>query len=358
DTTMRRVGGLTNADGTFLLEAAPGRYSLQIRALSYTRKRIDGIVVEAGRLLPFSTALTPEAIRQEEVVVEANLRRNTERSMLAARQKAVTVGDAVSAEQVRKSPDKDAAEVLRRVTGLTVSDGKYVYVRGLGERYSSTEVDGVRIASPEENKRVVPLDLVPSNLLDNIVVQKTYTADRPGEFGGGDVQVHTKDFPGKRIWSVAVLQGYAAGVTFEPRRTYASTGADVWGYGSGARSIPDAVYDVAGNSPLVLRGLDPTRGFPKSPLAEGGKSFENAWCRNSANAVPNGAYSGNYGDEFKLLGHPLGLIGSLTYGRSFEERDESQRLFASGTDTVYDYAVQRDKESVLVGGLAGISYRL
>src|SRR5262249_23360222 len=247
DTTMRRVGGLTNADGTFLLEAAPGRYSLQIRALSYTRKRIDGIVVEAGRLLPFSTALTPEAIRQEEVVVEANLRRNTERSMLAARQKAVTVGDAVSAEQVRKSPDKDAAEVLRRVTGLSISEGKYVFVRGLGERYSSTEVDGVRIASPEQNKRVVPLDLLPANLLENIVVQKTYTADRPGEFGGGDVQVHTKDFPGKRTWSLSISQAYSADVTFGRQLTYQGSPGDIFGFGNNARRIPDLVNAMGGN---------------------------------------------------------------------------------------------------------------
>src|SRR5204863_657006 len=97
-------------------------------------------------------------------------RENTEASRLAGRKKAVSVGDAVSAEQVRKSPDKDAAEVLRRVTGLSVADGKYVFVRGLGERYSSTEVDGVRIASPEQNKRVVPLDLLPAGLLENIGV--------------------------------------------------------------------------------------------------------------------------------------------------------------------------------------------
>ena len=98
--------------------------------------------------------------------------------------------------------------MLRRVTGFPSPTARYVFVRGLGERYSSTEVDGVRIASPEQNKRVVPLDLLPANLLENMVMQKTYTADRPGEFGGGDVQVHTKDFPGDRTWQFSVSQGY------------------------------------------------------------------------------------------------------------------------------------------------------
>jgi len=195
DTTMHKVGGLTNADGTYLLEAPAGRYTIQIRALSYGVKRVEGLVVTDGQVTQFDTALKPEAIQQPEIVVEANAKQNTESSMLSARKRASTVGDAVSAEQVRRSPDKNTAEVLRRVTGLTVADGKYVFVRGLGERYSSTEIDGVRIASPEQNKRVVPLDLVPANLLENVVVQKTYTSDRQGEFGGGDVQVHTKDFP-------------------------------------------------------------------------------------------------------------------------------------------------------------------
>ena len=123
DTTMRKVGGLTNADGTFLLQAAPGRYALQVTAMSYARKRVEGLVIQAGQLLPFSTALAPEAIQQEEIVVEARLKQNTEASLLSARKKAASVGDAVSAEQVRRSPDKDAAEVLRRVTGLSVSEG-------------------------------------------------------------------------------------------------------------------------------------------------------------------------------------------------------------------------------------------
>src|SRR5262249_42818448 len=159
--------------------------------------------------------LSPEAIKQPEIVVEAKARSNTEAALLAARKKAPAVGDAISAEQVRKSPDKDAAEVLRRVTGLSIGGGKVGCGRGLGERYSSTEVDGVRIASPDQNRRVVPLDLIPAKLLESIVVQKTYTADRPGEFGGGDVQVRTRDFPGKRTWAFSLSQDFVEGVTFQ-----------------------------------------------------------------------------------------------------------------------------------------------
>ena len=357
DTTMRKVGGLANADGTFLLEAEAGRYAIQIRALSYQRKRIEGLLLVAGQLLPFQTGLQSDAIQQEEIVVEAKARQNTEASMLVARRKSTSLGDAVSAEQVRRSPDKDAGEVLRRVTGLSVSDGKYVFVRGLGERYSSTEVDGVRIASPEQNKRVVPLDLLPANLLENIVVQKTYTADRPGEFGGGDVQVKTKDFPGSRTWSFSVSQGELEGTTFRDRRTYRSSNSDLFGFGADSRGIPDEIRRVAGDRPLFLSN-DPARGFKKSTLAELGKSFSNVWSTNNERTIPNGSYSVTYGDEFRLFGRSLGLIESWSLSRSFSQRDESQRFFSDRTDTLYDYAVQRDKESVQLGGVSGLSYRL
>jgi outer membrane receptor protein involved in Fe transport len=353
DSTQRPIGGMTNADGTFLLEAPPGRYRLRIRAISYRPKIQDGIVLAANELLPFHTALAPEAIQQEEIVVEARRKDDNEASLLKARQKAAVVGDAVSAEQVRRSPDKDAAEVLRRVTGLSVSDGKYVFVRGLGERYSSTEVDGVRIASPEQNKRVVPLDLLPANLLENIVVQKTYTADRPGEFGGGDVQVRTKDFPGRRTWQFSLSQGYAEGVTFRSLQTYRATRADIFGFGADARKIPNAVREVAGSQKLVLGT------FSKATLAEVAKSFRNIWSPVSDQSIPGASYSATFGDEFKVLGRPLGIIESWSLSRASDLETEQVRFFErSLTEPTIDYAVTRSRESVQLGGISGLSYRL
>jgi outer membrane receptor protein involved in Fe transport len=356
DTTLKRVGGLTNADGSFLLEALPGHYVLRVRALSYSTLEVNDIVIEAGKLLPFDATLTPEAIQQKEIVVEATARTNTDASILAVRKKAIAVGDAVSAEQVRRSADKDAGEVLRRVTGLTLADGKYVFVRGLGERYSSTEVDGVRIASPEQNRRVVPLDLVPANLLDNIVVQKTYTADRPGEFGGGDVQVHTKDFPGGHTWSLKFAQTANAGVTFHDRVTYPTDANDMWGFGAAGRQLPDPIVAAGTAYPLVPGS--PPFGQPVGTLASLARSFANIWSPTTANTLPNGTYAATYGNEFKPLGHDLGVIASGSFTRSFDHRDESQRLFASGPDTSYDYAVSRSTASAKLGALSKLSYRL
>ena len=342
DTTQKPLGRMSNADGTFLIEAPAGRYKLQIMLLSYAKKTID-VEIVAGQILPVNAALTPEAIQQKEIVVEAKAKENNEISMLAARKKATAVGDAVSAEQVQKSPDKNAAEVLRRVTGLSVSDGKYVFVRGMGERYSSTDVDGVRIASPEENKRVVPLDLFPSNLIENVVVQKTYTADRSGEFGGGDVQIHTKDFPGGRTWSLSIAPGVESGVTFHDRR----------GNPAGSEGIPAAVNELGGGKKLIQGQI------PQSTLVDIGRAFSPIYSPRDTRTIPNATYTGTYGDEYQVFGHPLGLITSFSYDRHFYDQTETERLFRSASaDTVYNYDVSRSTASKQLGTVGGLSYRI
>lgn len=342
DTTMQKVGALSNADGTFLLKAAAGRYTLQIRALSYARKRIENLELAEGQLLPFSTTLEPEAIQQKEIVVEATAKQNTEASVLATRRKATTVGDAVSAEQIRRAPDKNASDVLRRVTGLSVSEGKYVFVRGMGERYNSTEVDGVRIASPEQGKRVVPMDLFPSALIDNIVVQKTWSADRSGEFSGGDVQLHLKDFPGKRAWSFSVSQSMTDGTTFKNRLSYASSNRDVLGFGTSSRKLPDGAIPVS----LALSTYSAS-------------VFGNIWSPKSMKTIPNGSYALTYGDELKPFGKSIGVIQAITLSRSFDQRDEVER-FANGTDpsdVTSTYSGQRSNESVQLGANTKLSLR-
>lgn len=355
DSTLRKVGGLSNADGTFLLLAPAGKYAFQVRALSYAKTILDEVELRDGELLPFDLALVPEAILQKEVVVEAKAKQDTEASVLAIRRRAATVGDVVSAEQMRRAPDRNASDVLRRVTGLSVADSRYVYVRGMGERYNSTEVDGVRVVSPEQNKRVVPMDLFPAALLDNIVVQKAWSADRSGEFSGGDVQVHLKDFPGKRSWSFSMSQGWAPGTTFRDRLTYASSRGDVFGFGAAARALPGLVGEIAGDKPLTQGS--PPHGFPAGTLETVEKAFTNVWTPMNVRAIPNGSYALTYGDELSLLGRPLGLIQSWTLSRSFDQRDEIQRFTDDGLVADSEYQMKRSTESVQLGGNASLSFR-
>jgi hypothetical protein len=140
------------------------------------------------------------------------------------------------------------------------------------------------------------------------VVQKTCTADRPGEFGGGDVQVHTRDFPGRRVWSLSVSQTDVSGVTFHDRATYSSTAADLFGFGAAARDIPAAI----GDRPLVL-GNPFGPYYKRSQLAVFAREFDSVWSPGTTRAIPNAGYTATYGDEFKLL---AASPGSATASRA------------------------------------------
>jgi outer membrane receptor protein involved in Fe transport len=360
DPAGKRSGGQTNADGTFTLEADPGVYVLQVRSISYRTKQVTGVTVVAGKTDRLDVALDSEALEQDEVVVEARAVTNTEGALLNARKKAAAVGDAVSAEQVRRSPDRDVADVLKRVTGASVVDNKFVYVRGLGERYSSTSIDGVRVTSPEPAKRVVPLDLIPANLLDNVVVQKTYTADRPGEFGGGDVQVQTKAFPGQRVYGFSLSQAWSEETTFRNGfMTYDGASGDAWGFGSSGREAPDLVRNWAADRKAQL-SFDPANGFRGDSVETMGRSFRNVWSPRSTTPGPNGAAQLNFGDELQVAGRALGVVGSLSWSRNRSYDDEGQFFYENGADqdTAASYAIERSNESVLFGGTGGVSYRV
>ena len=135
--------------------------------------------------------------------------KGSEATSLNKQRKADFVSDAITSEQIQKSTDSNAAEALQRVTGLSVVQGKYVFVRGLGERYSSTQVNGASVGTPEPNKKVVPLDVFPAGALDNITVQKTYTPDQEGEFAGGVIDLSTHDFVSGRSFTQTINVGYS-----------------------------------------------------------------------------------------------------------------------------------------------------
>jgi outer membrane receptor protein involved in Fe transport len=358
DTSQPRTGGLTQADGTFRIPVPPGAYRIVVQAISYRTFESSLLEVAEGASVRVEVVLEPDAIQQEEIVVEGQAAKDTEAGLLTERRKAGVVQDAISAQEIRRTPDIDAGEVLRRVTGVTLQDGRYVFVRGMGERYSSAEVDGVRLASAEENKRVVGMDLLPAPFLDNVVIQKTYSVDRPGEFGGGDVQVRTLSIPEREVFTLGLLAGLTGGTSFQGVSGYDGYGTDLVTFGGSFRDFPEYVQQFAGNEPLVPEGLGSTLGFPIDSLALFGSSFRNVWSTASRKASPNGGIKQSYGNSFPLFGRRLGVVESFLWGRSERYREGADRFYVSQNDTIYDLATTRSSVSARLGGLAALSYEL
>jgi hypothetical protein len=362
DTSGVAAGGaLTKADGTYRLPASPGTYRLVVSYVSH--RPAKSALVEIAEGAPPVTrdfALVPDAVKLETIQVTATVIRDSEAALLAKQRRAPAISDAVSSQQIARSTDSNAAEVLQRLTGLSVVGGRYVFVRGLGERYSATQINGATIGTPEPNKRVVPLDLFASGLLDNIVVQKTYTPDQPGEFGGGVVNVSTRDFPGHRITSFSLSSSYNSRTTGRAFYGYDGGGRDFLGFDDGTRALPRIVERLAGSSKITPRSFISHQGFSADTLALLGRSFSRTWDRKTSRALPATGFSGTYADELKVLGRQLGLLGSVSYSGARETRQSEDNTYLLDPLLELDtaYRTVSSTASVLWGGIANTSYRL
>ncbi|MDX1618690.1 MAG: carboxypeptidase-like regulatory domain-containing protein, partial [Balneolaceae bacterium] len=183
------IGDATDIDGTYTISALdPGTYSVTVTYVSYTKTTISGVKVDAGGVTTLNVQLEPQTLGLDEITVMADAATNSEAGLLAMQRKSIAVQDGLSSEYLTKTGDGNVASAIKRVTGVTLLNGKDIFVRGLGNRYSNVQLNGAQIPSTNPNKKEAPVDLVSSGLVDNIVVQKTFTPDQPGEFSGGSVQ--------------------------------------------------------------------------------------------------------------------------------------------------------------------------
>jgi outer membrane receptor protein involved in Fe transport len=229
------------------------------------------------------------------------------------------------------------------VTGVTVVDEKYVYVRGLGERYGAAMLNGAALPSPEVDRKVVPLDLIPSSFLENVVTSKTFTPDQRADNAGGVVQLNTR-----RATGLAML-GLGARLEYNS----VSTTADGLLYSGGLRGLPGTlpsdrpVQEAAGLSPTDLESI--------------GESFGRPWGPGASRLPVNQHYSAALGSELSLFGQSLGFFGSFNYGNEYANDAEivERVLSASGAaDPEVDYRGQATNHSVRLGGLLTASYSL
>ncbi|MEE4244136.1 MAG: TonB-dependent receptor plug domain-containing protein, partial [Kangiellaceae bacterium] len=175
---------------------------------------------------------------EEDVVVGTRLQ-GTAQAVLEERKDQAFVADILGAEQISRTGDSDAAGALRRVTGLTLVDGRFIYVRGLGERFSSTQLDGFNVPSPDPTRSVLPLDLFPSRIIESLSVQKSYSPDLPAQFAGGNVDIRLKSIPVEAIFELRAQAGYNSNQSATP--WYDGGSDDAWGRDDGTRAIPGSL---------------------------------------------------------------------------------------------------------------------
>ncbi len=354
--TVELVGtdqrSVTAVDGRYLLErVAAGPVSLRARMIGFGPKIVTGVVVPPGGSVAQDIALSPEVVQLQEIAVTAEAERGTVNRALDEQRNATNIVSSVTAEQIARSPDSDAGQAVQRVSGVSVQDGRYVFVRGLGERYTTTSLNGTRVPSPEPERKVVPLDLFPAALLEGITTSKTFTPDQPGDFSGASVNLKTREFPARRVITFSASGGLNTAATGKELARAPRVGSEWLGFAGAERNLPGPLSQV--NS-LAGRSRDEINGMIAS--------FRNAWSPRFGDGSANGGFGLTVGGEDPVLGQSIGYIGSFTYSNGQEVRSEESRALIQATTDGFRPINRSNggtvRSSVLWGGILNLTTRL
>lgn len=233
------TGTTTDFEGNYSINLDEGIYTVVFSFIGYETAEVSGVEIKAGEVTSVNSSIGPLSNQLEEVLIKATTAENSEASLLNVQKKSVNLLDAISAETFTKIGASKAASAVKSVPGVSVVGGKYVYVRGLGDRYTKSILNGVDIPGLDPDRNTIQMDIFPTNILDNIQVVKTFTADFPADFTGGVVNIVTKDFPNKESYSVSVGAQYNPSMHFNSDYlSYNGSKADPLGYDAGKRSNP------------------------------------------------------------------------------------------------------------------------
>lgn len=293
----------------------------------------------------------------EMFTIEAKADRKNEEYLLQIKKKSATVMEVIGAKEIAKKGDSDAAAAAKRVTGLTIEGGKYVYVRGLSDRYSKTTINKAEIPGLDPNRNAVQLNLFPTNMIENMKVIKSFTPDLPGSFTGGLVDIETKDFPEQFTFQFSSALGYNTASSFKGDfLTYEGGGSDNLGFDDGIRERPSSTGSI------------PSLFVENDRLEKIGKSFNKEMDVSEKKSSLNQSYSLSVGNQTKLFGRGLGFVAGLSYSKRYDHRDEeafTNRYELTGNvDDVNELNAQRtlkdiqSKENVLWGAIANLSYKI
>lgn len=341
------IGAATDIEGKYFINNVPdGIYTMNISYLSYSKSKITNVEVLAGKTTTVNVALIPEAISVDEVVVVDKRDNSYESALLNQQKKSISISDGISAEQIKRSTDATSSDALRRVTGISLVDNKFIYVRGTSERYSNALMNNTTLPGTEPDKKSFAFDLIPTNLLENTVIVKSFTPDVPGDFSGGLVKLNTVDFPNKLTIRASYSSSYNNKSTLKSFKTYNGGSKDWLGIDDGTRKLP-------ANFPTSLAD-----GFTAQQINEFAKTLNNTWVPKSEKAPFNSGFSFSIGDGATLIGQHFGFIASLSYKNNFNTSNIERNEYESSGEKRFGYKGTLSTHSVLWGGLFNLSYKI
>ncbi|MBK0382679.1 outer membrane beta-barrel protein [Pedobacter sp. SD-b] len=342
-------GSATDVEGRFVIpNLIPGKYNVTFRYIGYQTKSITGVEVKSGAVTSLNIIMEDAATQAlNEVVVTASYRKASVGALYAQQKNNISISSGISSDIIKRSPDKNTSEVLKRVSGASIQDNKFIVVRGLSDRYNSAMLNNAVLPNTEVDRKAFSFDIIPSNLIDAIVVNKTASADIPGDFSGGVVQVTTKDFPDSKFLNLSLGTSYNTQSTFKDFLTAPKSGNEIFGFYDKGRDIPSSFPSKA--EYLAL----PSQGPERFELS---RAFKNNWGYNNVTSKLGPIFQANYGNS-KIYdnNNKFGTILSLSYRYDERLKDVNQIAYTGQNvgdkfnDQVYSYNTN-------IGGLANFAY--
>lgn len=348
----------SNVNGVFTTTTPVGSYTIEISFFSYQTKKFTGVQVKNNDVASLTISLKPQTNQLQEVVVIGDYRKASSEGLLMRQKNAVNITSGISADQISKTPDSNIGQVLKRVSGLTTTDNKYVIVRGIAERYNVAMVDGAPMPSTDMVRRNFSFDLIPSDMIENVVVSKTVTPDMISGFGGGLIQVSTRDIP------VSNFMNFAVGVGFNNQsigKDFVSPNRgkyDYLGYDDGGRNFPK---NFATSNFSLGNTLPNAEDFERS------KSFSNNWNLYKYQSQPNQNYAFSIGRVIDLKNDKkFGVVAAINY-RNTQSIDNIVNFRGNQGPTIAEFALnptptdwskgRRYDFNTTLGGLINVGIR-
>lgn len=300
------TGTATDIEGKFLISnLAAGSYTLTVSYVTYKTITIPDVVIEDAKRLTIDASLNEESTELGEVVVRGTRQTDTDFDLLRTIKEAKVIAVGISSEQISKTLDRDAAQVLRRVPGITIKGDQFVQVRGLSERYNAVMLHNTYAPSVETDVRSFSFATLPSSQLDRVIVYKSPAADIPGDFGGGVVKVYTKSIPEENSFVVDYSTQVRAGTTFGDYYSQRKDDMHFTGFNSGA-------YNLPGNFPKDVNNV-----HNADNLTTVGRSLPNTWAPVKGTAIPDQRLSLTFNRKFNIGKVQVGNITALNYSNTY-----------------------------------------
>lgn len=305
------VKAITNIDGNFQIDGLDKekKYTLYINYVGYKTQKIDGVQAkDADQVI----ALQPDEQQLKEVTVTAVERRNTDAAMIQVAKNSPVIVSNVSAQEISRTQDTNAGEVIRRVPGVSLIDDKFVMVRGLSQRYNNVWVNGGAVPSSEADSRAFSFDIIPSSQIDNLTIVKSPTAEYPADYSGGFIIVNTKEIPAENSFNIAVGGNWNTSSAFQNFSYSKGSGTDFLGFDNGLRSLNGGIH--AALNPQLNANGKPVGDYATSLLGNG---LNNDWLVKNKKPLGDLKLAASLNQRWMLGGRTLGMLAALNYTNEY-----------------------------------------